>query len=130
MEGLHLLPDLLQQGDWMVKTDLKDANPLKPSKHSPIHLRGEALQVSMSPIWSLLSTTSFHKTAEVSNGLLKADRFTSNSVSGRYVVHACQQGPNRFNGTSDLQNFRGFGVDGKYKEVLLESNPVSRVSEV
>jgi len=25
MEGLHLLPDLLKQGDWMVKMDLKDA---------------------------------------------------------------------------------------------------------
>ena len=25
MEGLHLLPDLLQSGDWMVKMDLKDA---------------------------------------------------------------------------------------------------------
>ena len=25
MEGLHLLPDLIQQGDWMIKLDLKDA---------------------------------------------------------------------------------------------------------
>ena len=25
MEDLHLLPDLLQQGDWMIKMDLKDA---------------------------------------------------------------------------------------------------------
>ena len=25
MEGLHLLPSLIQQGDWMVKLDLKDA---------------------------------------------------------------------------------------------------------
>ena len=25
MEGLHLLPDLLQAQDWMVKLDLKDA---------------------------------------------------------------------------------------------------------
>ena len=25
MEGLHLLPDLIQQGDWMMKLDLKDA---------------------------------------------------------------------------------------------------------
>ena len=25
MEGLHLLPDLIQPGDWMIKLDLKDA---------------------------------------------------------------------------------------------------------
>ena len=25
MEGLHVLPDLIQQGDWMIKLDLKDA---------------------------------------------------------------------------------------------------------
>ena len=34
MEGLHLLPDLLQPGDWMVKLDLKDAYlqiPIHPS---------------------------------------------------------------------------------------------------
>ena len=24
MEGVHLLPDLIQQGDWMIKMDLKD----------------------------------------------------------------------------------------------------------
>ena len=25
MEGIHVLPDLIQQGDWMIKLDLKDA---------------------------------------------------------------------------------------------------------
>ena len=25
MEGLHLLPELIQQRDWMIKMDLKDA---------------------------------------------------------------------------------------------------------
>ena len=25
MEDLHLLPDLIQSGDWMIKLDLKDA---------------------------------------------------------------------------------------------------------
>ena len=37
MEGLHLLPDLLQSGDWMVKMDLKDAYlqvPINPG-HQP-----------------------------------------------------------------------------------------------
>ena len=38
MEGLHLLPDLLQSGDWMVKMDLKDAYlqvPINPC-HQPL----------------------------------------------------------------------------------------------
>lgn len=61
---------------------LPNPNPLKPLTHSPIHLGGEALQVSMSPIWSLRSITNFYKTTEISGGLLKADRLRSNSVSG------------------------------------------------
>ena len=38
MESLHLLPDLLQSGDWMVKMDLKDAYlqvPITPN-HQPL----------------------------------------------------------------------------------------------
>ena len=38
MEGLHLLPDLLQQGDWMVKMDLKDAYLKIPIHSSHQHL--------------------------------------------------------------------------------------------
>ena len=68
MEGLHLLPDLLQQGDWMVKRRLPpNPYPLK-STPPPIHLGGEALQVSVPPIWPLLSITNIHETAETSNG--------------------------------------------------------------
>ena len=36
MEGLHLLPSLIQQEDWMVKLDLKDAYlqvPIHPEQH-------------------------------------------------------------------------------------------------
>ena len=38
MEGLHLLPDLLQPGDWMVKLDLKDAylQVLIHQEHQPL----------------------------------------------------------------------------------------------
>lgn len=38
MEGLHLLPDLLQQGDWMVKMDLKDAYLQIPIHSNHQHL--------------------------------------------------------------------------------------------
>ena len=34
MEGIHLIKDLLQQGDWLVKIDLKDAYFAVPIKHS------------------------------------------------------------------------------------------------
>ena len=98
------------------------------SPTSPIHLGAEALQVPVPSIWPLLCTTRFHKTTETSGGLLKADRLTSNSVSGRYVVHAHQQGSARGNGTSDLQNFRSPWLDGEYKEIPSKSNPGSRVS--
>ena len=43
MEGLHLLPDLIQQGDWMIKMDLKDAY-----LQVPIH---EAHQCFLQFVW-------------------------------------------------------------------------------
>ena len=102
--------------------------PLKLSTPSPIHLGEEALQVLVPPIWPLLSDPSFHKSAETSGGIFKADRPTPDCIPGRHVVHAYQQRPARSDGTSDLKNFRGPGVDGKYQEISFKSNPACRVS--
>ena len=55
-------------------------------------------------------------------------RPTSDCISGQHVVHACQQGPVRSDGTSDLEVFQSPGVDGKYQEVSLKSNPACRAS--
>jgi len=38
MEGLHILPDLIQQGDWMIKLDLKDAYLQVPIHKDNQHL--------------------------------------------------------------------------------------------
>ena len=105
-----------------------NSNTSRSPTSPPIHLGAEALQIPVPSIWPLLCTMSFHKTTETSGGLLKADRLMSNSVSGRYVVHAHQQGSARGNGTSDLQNFRSPWLDGEYKEIPSKSNLRSRVS--
>ena len=44
MKGLHLLPDLLQQGDWMAKMDLNDAYlqvPIHPDHQSILTFQWE-----------------------------------------------------------------------------------------
>ena len=57
-------------------------NPPRLPTSPPIHLGAKVLQVLVPSIWSLLYTTSIHKTTEASGGLLKADRLMSNSVPG------------------------------------------------
>ena len=61
--------------------------------------REEALHVSVPPIWSLFSTYNFYKTVKTSCEFFKTDKLTS--VSGRYAVHACQQGPAGGDGTTN-----------------------------
>jgi len=54
MEGFHLLPSLIQQGDWMVKLDLKDAYlqvAIHPHYHHFLQLqwRGSTYQFKCLP---------------------------------------------------------------------------------
>ena len=103
-------------------------NPLKPSTPSPVCLGGETLQVSVPPIWSVISTTGFHKTLETSSGPLETDRLTPDSVSGRPVAHAFEQGTAGGNSTTDMQPVRSLGTDGEYPKVPAIPNPTNRIS--
>ena len=54
MEGIHLVKDLLQQGDWMVKLDLKDAYVALPIHQDDrqslqVHVKGQHISSTVSP---------------------------------------------------------------------------------
>ena len=62
--GSHILPFLIQQEDWMVKLDLKDAY-LQVVIH-PDQLAKEDLPVQMFSLWAFSSTSSVYQAAETS----------------------------------------------------------------
>ena len=81
MEGLHLLPDLIQSVDWMVKLDLKDAY-----LQVPIHKEHQCLlqfqwhgKVCMSPIRPNISTQGVLENNEAGCG---ASETNGDSISG------------------------------------------------
>jgi len=53
MEGLHILPHLVQKSDWMIKMDLKDAYlPQREPTPPPVSMGRQTSPISVSPIWT------------------------------------------------------------------------------
>ena len=73
MEGLHILPDLIQAQDWMIKMDLKDAYLQVPIHREDQHFlqfqwNRKIFQFPVPSIWANLSTTVFLKGDEACSG--------------------------------------------------------------
>ena len=72
VEGLHLLPDIIQSVYWMVKLDLKDAYLQVPIHQSLLQFQWQGnLPVCMSPLRINISTQGVYKDNETSSGLLR-----------------------------------------------------------
>ena len=80
-------------------------NPHTPESPAlpPVCLGREMLQVSESPLWPVICTTSIYQNLETSGGPVKTDGLAPDSKSGRHDIHACQQGPTRGNDTTTMQ---------------------------
>ena len=128
MEGLHLLPDLIQQGNWMIKVALKDAY-----LQVPIH---EAHQCFLQFAWEgkhykfqclpLISTKGVYQTPETSCGTTQTDRRTVDNLFGRHAFYACKQGTTKAHGTIDSESHRGLGPYGEQSEVTSNTHTTYR----
>ena len=131
MEGLHLLPGLLQAQDWMVKLDLKDAYlqvPIHPNHQhllTYVPVGRKELHVQMPTIWPVLSTQSVHQIAEASGGLLEANRLSSNNISGQHANLAPEQEATTPDHPVDLPVAQGPRTYGQPEKV--HNKPHSRV---
>ena len=72
MGAMQVVKSLIQQGDFMMKLDAKDAYYVLPIHHShkvsAVHLSGQNIRVSVPSLWSVLSSTGIHKDTEASAG--------------------------------------------------------------
>ena len=131
MEGLHLLPHLLQPQDWMVKMDLEDAY-LQISIHpTPPHLpMGEELQIPVLTVWPLSSTKIVHQIAEAGGQFPEADRLSPDNISRRHTTNALGGGSFRTNYTTHLSIVWEPGVDCKLEEIYTDSHSGTGVSGI
>jgi len=76
MESIHLVENLIQDGDWMIKVDLKDAyffHP-SPSGRSPVasfSMAGPNVPISMPAIRTVLSSMHIHKSNTPNSGMVE-----------------------------------------------------------
>ena len=96
MEGVVLLKSLVQQGDWTVFINLKDAylSVVVAEEHRR-YLRFQwehQLYEFLSPLWPHQRPTHLYETAQASDVINKTARNQVDSFSGRYVIDGKIQG--------------------------------------
>ena len=97
MEGSDLLPSLIQQEDWMVKLDLKDAcllvgaNPFRSASPPPVSVAKENLPVSSLQAFS--STLSVYQAAETSSEFPSSNGHLADHISRWYINAPSSQRP-------------------------------------
>ena len=122
MEGLHLLPDLLQSGDWMVKMDLKDAYlqvPINPC-HQPLlsfQWKEKVLYVHVPTLRPLCSTKGIHQTTKTSSRPPPPGGMPSDNIPGRSTDFTPAQGQATADGPTNRPALLELRTDGQPQEI-------------
>ena len=110
MEGLHLLPDLLQPGDWMTKMDLKDAY-----LQVPIHSSHQTLLTFLWEEKYFKYHLAWHQHREF-------------YIFGRSVDCTSKQGPTTADDSINLPTFWMFGPNSQSEEICFTTNSKAGIS--
>ena len=94
MEGLNLLQNMLQKGDYMCNLDLKKCLLLCSSKKgikeicmASVGRDTDTLRVSLSLLWSRSSSSNIYQNFKGTKFALEKASGSCDNVSGRYVTH-------------------------------------------
>ena len=156
MEEIHLIQDLLQEGDWFIKTGLKNAYfavPIHPNYRgiSSVSGSGYSISVRLPTLWSKFSIRSIHKDNETSNcmattgchmisyiddNLLVAKSRQEASLLGQIAV-PLPEGPGfviKYK-KSDIEpkqemQFLGFSIDSKRMSIAVPPQKVTKIAEL
>ena len=132
MEGLHLLPSLMLQGDWMAKIGPQGClsagpNSPRPPPISSISMGGQDLPVQVSPIRPISSTQSFYQAAKASGRTTPTDRSKNDHLSGRHSFTPPELRSTRDPCFPSMPTFRGTGALNKQEEITSSPNSADRV---
>lgn len=129
MEGLHLLKEMLCQGDFMCKLDLKDAYfYFQKVRGNIFDFYGRAsLRISLPLFWVIKSPLDFYKTFESSYHSPNKITYKSDCLPGRHVVDGQHKGRIvNGKGLSDISVSK-FRVSHQQEKVSSRTCTLSRV---
>ena len=109
MEGMHLIKDLLQENNFLIKIDLKDAYfgiPLDKSSRKYIRFQWEGnLCEFLCLFWPVSGPFDFHKTSEDRNCFIKEKQCKNNNLFGLHASSPLSANPTKWLNT--LKQFVG-----------------------
>ena len=88
MEGLHLINDILQEGDLQNRSErciFFSSHRQKSQKVPPFSVRGQLARVSIPLFWPWLSSFDFYKTTKSTNCITPSTGHPSHNLPGRYT---------------------------------------------
>ena len=135
MEKMHLIKGLLQEHNFLIKIDLKDAYfgiPLDSSRHKlkKIYLFSmgrKFIRIPLLMFWTGSSPSDFHKTPEDPNCLTKEDQCKNNNILGRHVNNGPDVERNFASKGGIDFSVRKFRFCDKFKKVATNTNKGNRV---
>ena len=132
MEGLHLLPDLIQAGDWMVKLDLKDAYlqvHIHPDhqKYLVFQWDSKFYQFTCLPFGLLAAPRAFTKLLKPS---VETGRMLPDNLPGRHPNSSLGQQPAAANYSLSLPAVRMPGLVSEQQEVSVNILPTVGIPRI
>ena len=131
METISSLKDVIKQGDWLGKIDLKDAYLTIPV-HPPdqkylIHVEGTGLPIHLFTLRSVDRTESLLEGDATSDGSAEGERGTDDPVPGRYPSTFRVEGEALFPHTDSGYSTRRSRLPIEQEEVSADPLPGNRV---
>ena len=95
MEGIHVVRDLLQQGDWMARIErclLRSASVSIRPQIPALQVAEQGLRVHMPSFRVVHSPTSIHQSAQACDYIFEGERNTMCDIPRRHLDHESRQG--------------------------------------
>ena len=135
MEGIHLVKDLLQEGDWMVKIDHKDAYFSIPIDlaHCPFlrfQHRAVTYQFNCLPFGLSSAPQIFTKISRPVVGLAETTRLPDDKLYRRQPTHGQHKGGSQADGEACSDPTGASPVHSELRQVSTRTSPVHTVSGI
>lgn len=131
MEDINQVKDIIQQGDWLIKIDLKDAYFTIPIYNADkLYLRFPWEENIYQFLCLPCSSLGFHKVDEGPNKLCSPTRVKNGSLLGRHTSIEQDKGRFSVRWHKSERDSAKFGVHDKFQEINIHTCSSNRISRI
>ena len=137
----HLVGNIIQNGDWMIKMDLKDAyffisihqehlhpNPSRASSLVTLLVAGTSVRIPMPPLWTILSPKSAHQSDTPHSGMAETAGNKNGGIHRRLPSVGTLQGGSSPPSPVNDNNVPSSGIFHQHREISPDPMSGNRVS--